>query len=49
MGCTLGGPGLIAICGTGSMLLLRDREGRTRVSGGWGYLLEDAEIGRAHV
>ena len=45
MGCTLGGPGLIAICGTGSMLLLRDREGRTRVSGGWGYLLEDAGSG----
>ena len=45
MGCTLGGPGMIAICGTGSMLLLLDREGRRHVSGGWGYLLEDAGSG----
>ena len=45
MGCTLGGPGMIVICGTGSMLLLRDREGRRHVSGGWGYLLEDAGSG----
>ena len=45
MGCTLGNPGMIAICGTGSMLLLLDREGRHRVSGGWGYLLEDAGSG----
>ena len=41
MGCTLGGPGMIAICGTGSMLMLLDLEGRLHVSGGWGYLLED--------
>ena len=26
MGCTLGSPGMIVICGTGSMLLLLDRE-----------------------
>ena len=45
MGCTLGSPGMIVICGTGSMLLLLDREGRQRVSGGWGYLLDDAGSG----
>lgn len=45
MGCTLGSPGMIVICGTGSMLLLLDREGRQHVSGGWGYLLEDAGSG----
>ena len=45
MGYTLGAPGMIAICGTGSMLLLMDRAGRQHVSGGWGYLLEDAGSG----
>ncbi len=45
MGCTLGKPGMIVICGTGSMLLLTDREGKQHVSGGWGYLLEDAGSG----
>ncbi len=45
MGCTLGNPGMIVICGTGSMLLLLDREGHQHVSGGWGTLLEDAGSG----
>ena len=44
-GCTMGGPGMIAICGTGSMLMILDREGHLRVSGGWGTLLEDAGSG----
>lgn len=46
LGFTLGQPGLIAICGTGSILLLLDREGRQQVGGGWGHLLSDA--GSAH-
>lgn len=41
MGFTRGKPGVIVICGTGSMLLLLDEEGRQHVSGGWGYLLAD--------
>ena len=41
MGFTRGRPGMIVICGTGSMLLLLDEEGRQHVSGGWGYLLAD--------
>ena len=45
MGCTLGHPGMIVICGTGSMLLLLDRKGIQHVIGGWGYLLEDAGSG----
>ena len=42
MGCTLGEPGVIVICGTGSMLVLSDSEGRQIPGGGWGYLLGDA-------
>ena len=42
LGFTRGNPGMIVICGTGSMLLLLDEEGNQRVSGGWGYLLADA-------
>lgn len=41
MGFTCGQPGMIVICGTGSMMLLLDEEGRQHVSGGWGYLLAD--------
>lgn len=41
MGFTRGEPGMIVICGTGSMLLLLDEDGRQHVSGGWGYLLAD--------
>ncbi|MBR6568881.1 MAG: hypothetical protein IKK75_00325 [Clostridia bacterium] len=42
MGCTLGEPGLIVICGTGSMQVLVDSHGRQIPGGGWGYLLGDA-------
>ena len=41
MGLTQGQPGVIVICGTGSMLLLLDEHGEQHVSGGWGYLLND--------
>ncbi len=44
MGFTRGQPGMIVICGTGSMLLL-DETGAQHVSGGWGYLLGDAGSG----
>ena len=42
MGFTLGQPGVIVICGTGSMLVALDQHGQQHVSGGWGYLLGDA-------
>lgn len=45
MAHTLGMPGIIAICGTGSMLMMVDGQGRQHVSGGWGYLLGDAGSG----
>jgi len=45
MGFTLGNPGVIVICGTGSMLLMLDGEGRQIAAGGWGYLLGDAGSG----
>lgn len=45
MGFTRGEPGMIVICGTGSMLLLLDEAGVQHVSGGWGYLLCDAGSG----
>lgn len=45
MGFTLGKPGVIVICGTGSMLLMLDSQGRQRAAGGWGYLLGDAGSG----
>lgn len=45
MSFTQGGPGTIVICGTGSMLLLLDAQGRQHAAGGWGYLLGDAGSG----
>ena len=42
MGLTQGNPGVIVICGTGSMLVTLDEQGAQHVSGGWGYLLGDA-------
>ena len=45
MGFTLGRPGVIVICGTGSMLLMLDGKGNQRPAGGWGYLLGDAGSG----
>ena len=47
MGLTQGNPGMIAICGTGSMLLLADNSGNQHISGGWGYLMEDSGSGYA--
>lgn len=47
MGFTLGAPGVIVVCGTGSMLLMLDAEGRQHARGGWGYLLGDAGSGYA--
>jgi N-acetylglucosamine kinase-like BadF-type ATPase len=41
MGFTLGAPGMIVICGTGSMLLALDKRGEKIVRGGWGHLLGD--------
>lgn len=46
LGLTLGEPGLIIICGTGSMLMAMDRAGRQHVLGGWGHLLGD--VGSSH-
>lgn len=45
MGLTQGKPGVIVICGTGSMLLMLDSEGKQHAAGGWGYLLGDAGSG----
>lgn len=45
MGLTQGKPGVIVICGTGSMLLMVDAQGVQHASGGWGYLLGDAGSG----
>lgn len=45
VGFTLGKPGVIVICGTGSMLLMLDGQGNQHAAGGWGYLLGDAGSG----
>lgn len=42
LGVTLGEPGMVVICGTGSMILLLDGEGRQHVRHGWGAVLGDA-------
>ncbi len=42
-----GGPGLIAISGTGSIVLGRDERGREARAGGWGSLLGDEGSGYA--
>lgn len=42
MGVTLGAPGLVVICGTGSMLLLLDGKGRQHIRHGWGATVGDA-------
>lgn len=47
MGFTMGNPGVIVICGTGSMLLMLNDKGEQRVAGGWGYLLGDYGSGYA--
>lgn len=37
-----GGPGILVVCGTGSIALGRDADGRWIRAGGWGGLLDDA-------
>ena len=44
-GHTLGHPGLMAVCGTGSMVLVRDRAGRETCAGGWGWKMGDPGSG----
>ena len=44
-GHTLGRPGLMAVCGTGSMAMVRDREGRESCAGGWGWKVGDPGSG----
>ena len=44
-GFSLGKPGLMAVCGTGSMVLARDRQGRERTAGGWGWKVGDPGSG----
>lgn len=44
-GFTMGQPGMIVICGTGSILLMIDEYGQQYVRGGWGYILGDAGSG----
>ena len=46
-GFTMGQPGMIVICGTGSILLMLDKQKQQHVCGGWGYLLGDAGSGYA--
>jgi N-acetylglucosamine kinase-like BadF-type ATPase len=40
-----GGPGIVAIAGTGSSVMAKDAEGRVRLFGGWGRLLGDEGSG----
>jgi N-acetylglucosamine kinase-like BadF-type ATPase len=40
-GATAGGPGIVAIAGTGSIASGRNAAGRTARTGGWGYLFGD--------
>jgi N-acetylglucosamine kinase-like BadF-type ATPase len=40
-GATGGGPGIITICGTGSIAWGRAADGRTARAGGWGYVFGD--------
>ena len=47
LGLTKGEPGLIAICGTGSMLVMDDGKNGQRAAGGWGHLLGDPGSGYA--
>jgi len=44
-GLTRGEPGLMAVCGTGSMTLVRSASGEERVAGGWGWKLGDPGSG----
>ena len=44
-GHTLGLPGMMAVCGTGSMALARDCSGRELCAGGWGWKIGDPGSG----
>jgi len=46
-GHTRGEPGAMAICGTGSMAVVRDSAGRERAAGGWGWKIGDPGSGCA--
>ena len=47
MGMTLGAPGMIVICGTGSMLVMDDGTDEQMIMGGWGSMLNDPGSGYA--
>lgn len=44
---TAGEPGLMVVCGTGSMVLLRDSGGQEYAAGGWGWKVGDPGSGYA--
>jgi len=44
-GLTRGKPGMMAVCGTGSMLMARDAAGRESAFGGWGWKIGDPGSG----
>lgn len=41
IGHTLGEPGVIAISGTGALVMLKDEAGQISLRAGWGYLMDD--------
>ena len=44
-GLTLGRPGLMAVCGTGSMVMVRNAAGQEQAAGGWGWKIGDPGSG----
>jgi len=44
-GHTRGKPGLMAVCGTGSMVLVRNEAGQEQTAGGWGWKIGDPGSG----
>ena len=42
-----GAPAAMAVCGTGSMIVMTDEDGETRTAGGWGHVLGDPGSGYA--
>jgi glucosamine kinase len=47
MGATMGNPGILVICGTGSIVMGIGKDGRTARAGGWGLALGDEGSGAA--
>ena len=41
LGLNPGGPCMMVICGTGSMIVTLDKAGRQKTAGGWGHILGD--------